>query len=372
MSMLLALAAAAAPAQPPPIITAPVADQPLRVLLVQPGEARCGGALQRPQRVEPPLPVAIGYAPPNQPEQHMLRLGFRIDGSGRPLSIAAPAADAPWLAGQVPDLVPSFAAWKFAPGAARADCEATFTARLVPIADAPLPDLHRLLILGQISGPAREAAYDRVRPAGSTCFSPAPRIRQQVFPAFEQIEQAPGTASYSLIGFDIDAGGRPGNVRLADSSGKAVLDRQSLDAIRRSRFAPEAKRGCTYPYWRRSTDSLAAPAAPAEGSFARPDASCPAGSVTFTHVPAATFPSEMARRGVEGWAVIGYDVAPWGSTGNVQVLAAEPADRFGLQAANIVRAARAAPSARGASGCVRRVLFRLPAEGERPPAAPED
>lgn len=371
MSLLLAFWVAAAPAPPAPVIVSQAPDQLPRLLLVRPGEARCGGEVQRPRLAEPPLPAAINYAPPGVPAQLTIRLGFRIDPSGRPLSIRD-AADAPWITSQVGDLVPAFAAWRFAPGAPRGECEVVFTAELVPVAAAPVSDLHRLLILGQARGPARQAAWDRVRPPGSTCFDPGPRMRQQVFPAFEKIEQAPGTAAYSLIGFDIDAGGRPTNVRLADSSGNSALDRQSLDAIRRSRFAPEARAGCTYPYWRRGSGEIAAPPPPPEQSYRRADASCPEGAVTFTHVPTASFPPELLRRNIEGWAVIGYDVAPWGSTGNVQVLAAEPAARFGVQGANIVRGARAAPSATGASGCVRRILFRVPPAGERPSAGQDD
>ena len=35
-------------------------------------------------------------------------------------------------------------------------------------------------------------------------------------------------------------------------------------------------------------------------------------------------------RAIEGWAVIAFDVAPWGGTGNVRVVASEPAADFGF------------------------------------------
>jgi TonB family protein len=188
----------------------------------------------------------------------------------------------------------------------------------------------------------------------------------RAFPAFEKIPQAHGTLSHSVVGFDIDAGGKPRSVRLVDTSGNAELDRQSLDAVARSSFAPGARTGCTYPYYRRQAEPLKAPDAPPSASFRPEGSTCPEELGKWASIPRLEFPPEFLRRGIEGWAAIRYDLAPWGASGNVAVLAAEPAEAFGTQARGIVSQGRRAPSS-GYSGCVTLVRFVLPPRGTAPP-----
>ena len=85
-------------------------------------------------------------------------------------------------------------------------------------------------------------------------------------------------------------------------------------------------------------------------------------------MPALVFRGGFLQRRVVGWALIGYDVAPWGQTGNVRVLAAEPAAAFGEQALNIVRSARKETADTGMTGCVTMVRFVMPPM--KPPADP--
>ncbi|MGB5077066.1 MAG: hypothetical protein WBO17_06270 [Sphingorhabdus sp.] len=65
-----------------------------------------------------------------------------------------------------------------------------------------------------------------------------------------------------------------------------------------------------------------------------------------------TFPGNWQRRMIEVWGVILFDVAPWGGTGNLRIVASEPATEFGKMARRIVQAAKLAPSTSGLSGCV--------------------
>lgn len=351
---------------PPPIISLHGDPAPSSVLVLRAGEARCDGEVERPHLTEPPLPVELGFIPPAwRAEPPQVRLTFRIDADGRPLSISEGGPFLP-LQAQLRDLVPAFSLWRFAPGRQKRDCEIIFTGTVYSVAATPLTDLHRLVILGQPSSGFRSTLRDRLTPPGSTCFNPGPAVRQRNYPAFEQIPQVPGTASYALVGFDIDARGRPTNLRLADSGGNAALARQSLDAVRRSRFAPGARRGCTYPYWRRSQEVIAAPPVPESAAYRTADSTCPETGSAWAQLPRLVFPAGFEGRRIEGWAVLRYDVAPWGETANVVVVAAEPSARFGSQAADIVRTARATPSSTGATGCIDRVVFRLPATGEEP------
>jgi TonB family protein len=78
------------------------------------------------------------------------------------------------------------------------------------------------------------------------------------------------------------------------------------------------------------------------------------------------FPENFRRRSIEGWAVIRYDVAPWGQTGNVRVAEAQPAAGFGDAARSIVQLSTRRPSAYGYTGCLELVRFVLPPRDARP------
>ena len=71
------------------------------------------------------------------------------------------------------------------------------------------------------------------------------------------------------------------------------------------------------------------------------------------------YPENFRRRGIEGWAVIAFDLAPWGAVGNAKVVAAEPAAEFGEAAQRIVLGSAAASSKKGYSNCVVRVRYAM-------------
>jgi TonB family protein len=203
-------------------------------------------------------------------------------------------------------------------------------------------------------------AFERAKPAGTTCFDPRPSVRMLAFPAFEEIEQPAGTVHFSWLAHDIGPDGRVRNVRLLGSSGNDELDRRSRAAISRSRFQPGARTGCVFEYHRRAVEPMPAPPPPEEESFRAAGATCPQEEPQWLHMPPLDFPAAFNRRSIEGWAIVSYDLAPWGETGNVRVLAAEPAAVFGDQAARIVREARTAGGDSGFVGCTARVIFLMP------------
>jgi TonB family protein len=79
------------------------------------------------------------------------------------------------------------------------------------------------------------------------------------------------------------------------------------------------------------------------------------------------FPEPYRRRAIEGWAVVTYDVAPWGEINNIQVKASQPSADFGAQAVTVLRSARVKPGP-GAVGCVERVRFVM--ESDQAETAP--
>ncbi|MBB5709028.1 TonB family protein [Sphingomonas xinjiangensis] len=331
------------------------------------GQVSCDGGVAVPVRVERPFPVWAEGMPGSRTQP--IEMAFRIDAEGRPLSIVRqqrPSAAVRVLYISSEDVLPAFAAWRFAAGQARTGCRMRFDPVAAPIATASPTLLRRYYVSPHQRRPQERQLFARLHPADTNCIEAGvPQVRLRAYPAFEDIPQPSGTWSYSMTGFDIDASGKPVRVQLTESNGNAVLDREALAAIRRSRFAPEARHGCTYPYYRYSTTAMTGPAMPPKASFKAADARCPDETIDWAFLPPLRFPQGFERRRIEGWAIVGYDVAPWGVTGNVRVLAAEPAAAFGEQAQRVIQQARQPASSTGASGCVDVVRFVI-AEGRGP------
>ncbi|KQM64885.1 hypothetical protein ASE75_07330 [Sphingomonas sp. Leaf17] len=282
---------------------------------------------------------------------------FAIDSAGRPHAIGR-ARDAYGDGSQ--DIVPALAAARFASGAARTGCEIRFTATQATIEEAPAQMVVAATIFPEVRPP--RAAYARGFAPDTDCMTPPPEVRLRAYPDFKAIPQEPGTSDWTLVGYDIGASGKPSAIGVRYSSGNAALDRAAVTAVGRSRFEPGKRRGCAYPYWRRGA-ALAAPVSP-EALKVRPAGStCPIETGWATK-PVLRYPTAFSRRRIEGWAVVAFDVAPWGQTGNVRVIAAEPAAAFGDAAMQVIRQATQPPS-QGYVGCIERVRYVMPnREGE--------
>lgn len=341
------------------VLAPPVANPMLGPAIVDavPGEVNCGGVRQIPVFVARPVPVTQ-YVPQNFPAE--ATIAFRIDAQGRPLGIGMPKfSDKTYFASE--DLAPALAAWRFAPGAERASCTVRFALAAHPIKTAPIALVHRAYALPHSSRTGDAALRERVSEEAQPCMKAgAPAVRLRAYPEFEKIPQPPGTSSYAVVGFDIDADGEPRGMRILSSDGNADLDRAAMKAVGESRFGRSARKGCTYPYHRRQAEPVAAPMLPPTDSFRPADAQCPPEAAKWSPPGRPTFPEPFRRRAIEGVALIGYDVAPWGAAGNVKVLASEPADAFGEQAKQIVAASTRPALKMGATGCVARIVFKMP------------
>jgi TonB family protein len=373
---MIAFALAALAALPPaPVVVAPPivtvdGDMAVTVVSFRPGTARCDGGDEALIFTELPLPViAAGGGDRSSPAS--VRIEFRIDAEGRPLGIKeVPRTGEPGFYYNRADVLPALAASRFRSGPERSGCVIAYDVHKASVDQADLATLYRMVALQVPSGSPgfRRTVFDRTKPPGSNCFDdPSVNVRLRAYPAFEKIPQAPGTVSYSFLAFDLDSSGRPRNVRVLGSAGNAELDRQSLDAVRESRFSPAARQGCTYTYWRRPTEPLRAPDLPELERFRPEGSNCSKEPIPWAYLPPLDFPPEFQRRGIEGWAVLSYDVAPWGGTGNVNVVAAEPAAPFGEQGKRIVSGAREPASNSGHVGCLTRVVFRMPQGRAGPP-----
>lgn len=360
MPMGILLLAALSAQSSPPIRTATGEQQFLQWVA---DGARCGGEPVAARVLRTPANALVASNMVAAPQSIMVE--FRLDPSGRPLSIRrtgtgfSPFGD---------DVIPALAASSFERGSERADCSITYRPERSSYAAAPIPALIDYS-LRPTSGQLPRAAWSRIEGEATNCADePRPRLLRRSYPDFKEIGGSVGNRDWTMVRYDLDRSGRPVDVRIDHDTGNAELNVASMQAVRDSRFSDGARTGCIYPYWR-GAEVLAAPDAPDVASFRAGDATCP------LHEPwqnqlSLVFPPAFRQRAIEGWAVIGFDTAPWGATGNVRVLASEPAAEFGDRAANIVRAGRKPENRQVYVGCVVLVRFAMPegheAMGEEP------
>ncbi|WNO54981.1 TonB family protein [Stakelama saccharophila] len=358
MAIALALLASSLFQQPPAAPVAPGrAGQ--RLITYTSGAVRCGGEGVTPLWREPVVPNGAFIRGRSDDALSPRRLSFRISRTGRPLGIAE--ADDRSRRNSHTDVAASLAAWRFEPGQARGDCTVTFVPQAYAPDAAPRGEAMRYAALPNIGGPGLNV-WPSFAPEESNCNDERPARRVTVYPDFKDVEQEPGRLSTSFFTFDTTADGKPRNVALIGSDGNRELNEAGLQAMRKWRFVSgKAYHGCRYFFWRGGTPAVPAPEMPSGARFSAADTCVAEGE--WDHLPslAQHYPNAFRRRGIEGWAIIRFDVAPWGDTGDVEVLASEPADAFGDAAREIIAQGRLGKSDVNRVGCVERVRFAMPA-----------
>jgi outer membrane biosynthesis protein TonB len=330
------------------------------IVLWAPGAVRCGDRTVASRRLETPEPSGVWLGASGRAPSGTVRLTFAIDSTGRPLGIkreaSAPADGSAYADSS--DLEPALAASTFPTGAAQEGCQIAYAQKTVTPYQATPAQMVQALAgpsARMISGPVRKLLTE----AGSTCMDAAPRPRVLYFPAFDTIPGEPGHRGTIAYRYDVDDDGVPTNVRQIHNAASDAAAAAAGEAIRKSRFAPHPKKGCLFITTHVSETLLQAPDMPPIEGLRPGDATCPSPLKDILHVGVVPFPEAFRRRSVLGWAIVRFDIAPWGDVGNVKALVAEPAAGFGTQAESVVRAAKADSSKTGYSGCVTRVMFKL-------------
>ena len=307
-------------------------------------------------RVEAPMAELLWPSGRNLDQPVTMR--FRIDESGRALGVKRDPAGF----GLMADLTPSLAASRFAAGAPRNECSIAYAPKRTSIADTDLNDLIGYSIFAQQRTP--KEVFDRITPAGSDCKIQRPAVLLRAYPDFDKIPATTGRADWSMVQFEIDAYGKPVRVKTYRTTGNKPLDKASMDAVAQSRFAKGPRQGCVYPYWRRG-GTLAAPESKELDAYRSEGSNCRQ-TVGWKYQPALVYPDHFRRRDIEGWAIIAFDLAPWGAVGNVKVVAAEPAAEFGEAARQIILGSSTGPSGQGYSGCVVKVRYAMGGQDSQP------
>ena len=354
------------PPPPLPIHGAfPASEQrPGDIARLKPERVMCDGTIVTPTRLETPFVTsAKRFGPDVQNAAPRYSLDFDIDAEGRPVNIHPEQMVNPIYYVDTGDLAPSLAVSRFLAGDPRHSCSVSYSVSLIPVPDAP-PSLLYEVASAPTPGMAQDEIFAKVSADGD-CRSGPGSPRQLNYPDFESISQPAGTRGWSFLRFDVDDKGKVRNARVVGSSGNAALDAASVKALRENRYAAgKAARGCTFNFYRLSSEPLPAPAMPEDAP--KDNGELPACTIDPKAIPSLlngnAYPAAFSARRVAGYAIVGFDTAPWGGVGNVHVLASQPDVSFGEAAMQAIYNAKVPESDTGHRGCVRRVIFRLPKE----------
>ena len=352
-------------------ITGQVPAEAGEVFLVErSAEASCEGRPVEPLRQEtlaprvfsevPRPPGAPPAAPPGAPAPDVLT--FAVDGAGRPISISRSVTSDGLVvisSGPENDVQAALASWRFPPRA-RSDCEVVVRSRRVRLDDASPTQIAHALVSGDNRRLAPAIRRALARP-GDACET-TPRLQSAAAPNRRRGRTAPGGRDWAAVRFDIDEAGVTRGIEALASSGDGAWDAEVARAVAETTFGDGPRRGCIVGF-SRAGDDLPAPFPPPEvGELNR----CSAEQRARLKLARLTYPEAFSKRAIEGWAIVRFSLASWGAVGGVEVLEAQPASAFGEAATRLIRSGSIEPGPDHAAGCVDRVIFRMPGEGERP------
>lgn len=357
----------AASATLPPL---PVASKPeVRIFsfAAPPASVTCGagsvrlveGAAMPPtlQQVQI-LPVGSGgpngWKPPPPPTSEVYTFSVSLDGRVIDLTYAR-ATNVPWSIDQHTAII---AAWRFAPGAGAKDCRVDLTPTYAPLAQTSPARLFELLA----DDPRNANTYLRQALAAEGDCYRAPRRRPQTvtYPDLRPFDDKNVDPAWVGVRYDIDAGGVARNVRIAAQHGESAFADTAASAVAEARFFPGSPRKGCYAAYKATPKASETVAPPKAASFERPGDDCKITEAEMNLPELKYFPPAFAKRRVAGWAIMRFDVAPWGQIGSVEVVAAQPTTLLGEWARGLVMGARPAPPPTGYRGCLLPVIYAIP------------
>jgi TonB family protein len=354
-------------AQNPPVPIVPpsgAAGPGALMVILKTGAVTCDGQSVTPVYSEALTPeITPLIQGPTLPEAV---LAFSIDPAGRPRDIRPDAvrANTSELAvfntTQLIEDQASLAAWRFP--AAGADCRLTIRRVATPLAHAPEAAIAPLLT-STLDRRWRAAVTARLQSPGDDCAD-RPDMLAAVYPDRRKVAAPAGGRVWTVLRWDILPDGHTTDVETVTSSGDPVFDAEGRRAVSDSLFVDSKPRtGCITVFSQTGAPLGNTPEPEPTGD---PLQDCPA-DVRARYTPGRlTYPEAFRRRGIEGWAIVRYDIASWGQVGGVTVLTAQPAAAFGEAARQVIASGRATPGFAAAVRCTDRVIFRMPVDGQEP------
>ncbi|MBO9545758.1 TonB family protein [Caulobacter sp.] len=363
LAFLTPAAAMADIAPPPGGSTAPAQ---LVAFVPPPAQIACGqgsarlieGAAVPPRYWQPYIPpvAATGltpYAPPPLASSEVYT--FSVDTEGHVTDLKrTPSANVtiPWA---IDDQTAIIASWRFAPGAAASNCSIDLAPTATPLNQASPARLFETMAT------APRSPWPGIRKVlGGDCDS---RRRPQmiVYPDLRAFDDKSVDPAWAGLRYDIDANGVVRNVKVAAQHGEAAFADTAASAVAEARYFPgPARTGC-FVIFTATPKATPAPARPTGESFERPQDACKITQAQLNLPETKMYPPAFGKRRVAGWAMLRFDVAPWGQVGAVEVLAAQPSEIFGNYARNMLNGARPTAPPTGYRGCVVPIVFAIPA-----------
>ncbi|WP_184721999.1 TonB family protein [Caulobacter sp.] len=361
--LLLALAVlspvtAAANVAPPPGDLSPmmlVSFTPPAVTCAQGSPRLIEGVTPSPRFWQSWRPPAESKAPPPPPPVSAIHT-FSVDAEGRVLDLVKTTPSTHWLD---QEQAAAIASWRFAPGAPATGCTAGLTPTYSLMAEASPARLFEVLVTeGRNTPPPVRKALA----SAGDCYAAGVRRRPQVivYPDLRAFDDKSLDPPWAAVRYDIDARGAVRNVRIAAQNGEVAFADSVASAVAEAKYFPgPARTGC-FTSFKALPRATQAPPMPSIASFARPGDTCAVPPETLNLPKVRTYPSAYDKRRVAGWAIVRFDVAPWGQVGAVEVLAAQPSAAFGDTARNLVLSARPNAPASGYHGCVLPITYAIP------------
>jgi len=307
----------------------------------------------------PVMPVSMpAYKPPPSPTSQDYT--FSVDAQGRVTDLKRTDSPTPvainW---PIDEQAATIASWRFAPGAAATGCKLDLALSYMAVAQASPAKLFEVLANEQRNAPP---SIRKALAAGTGCEGGAQRRPNViVYPDLRAFDDKTVDPSWAAVRYDIDAGGAVRNVRIAAQHGEPAFADAVAAAAGEARFFPgPARAGCFLTFKATPKATLAAKH-PDEATFERPGDVCKVAQSALNLPENKLYPPAYAQRRVGGWAVLRFDVAPWGQVGAVEVLASQPTAAFGDAARLMVMSARPTPPPSGYRGCVVPIVYAIPA-----------
>lgn len=295
---------------------------------------------------------AGSYKPPEPPTSQAYT--FSVDAGGRVMDLKSAGGQTFWSADEQAAVI---ASWRFAVGAPASGCRIDLAPTYVPIAQASPARLFEILAT---EGRNTAQPVHKALAANGDCNTPRRRPQTIVYPDLRAFDDKHVDPSWAGVRYDIDAAGAVHNVRVAAQHGEPAFADAAASAIAEAKFFPGPPRTACYASFKAMPRATEATPAPKAASFERPDDACKVTREALNIPEAKLYPPAYGKRRVAGWAIVRFDVAPWGQVGAVEVLAAQPSAAFGDAARGLVQSARPTPPASGYRGCIVPIVYAIP------------
>lgn len=281
---------------------------------------------------------------------------FSVNADGAVTDLKRGPGFTPWPSD---DQAAAVASWRFAPGAPATGCKLDLAPTQTVLDDTAPAKLFELLAFERRNAPP--AVREALAKAGD-CNQPPRRAPDLIaYPDLRAFKDKSIAPPWAGVRYNIDAKGVVRDVRVVAQGGAQAFADAAASSIAESRFYPgPARTGC-YAAFAVNSKATPAPARPDIKVFERPGDACDITREAMNVPENKTFPPAYGARGVAGWAIVRFDVAPWGQIGNVEVVASQPSETFGVAARNLVQSARPTAPATGYRGCLVPIAYAIPA-----------